>query len=535
MANPYLKYTQQPAGAAPNPYMKYTDPNYSGPMTVKQEAAPPMDAAHAEARAAIDANPDKFRNTGALDPYLRKVGQGVSLGWTDNISAGLAAVRDTVKHGGSLGDNYTKEMALQDELLKDANKQTGFAGNALEMVSSLPTYLGGGEIIGAATKAAPAIVSRLLSSPVAQDALLGASTGAVDAAGHGHSATQGAVGGSAGGIVGGAIGRGLGSGIDALAGKVKEFISPAPVTDFQKLGADALNKFRTSGIEVTRPGLDELQLAFQKVLKEGSYNKADMAGLEPAFNQWDRLVSGKGTITPGGRMGHVANADELRNMFNALGRGNLTPEETHIAGGMRKSIQDILDQNNPTFVQGGDAKLAAENWREANKNFTTDFKLKAFDEAKEKADDAANRSFFNANVETPLKTQAQNLRKGRGDWTPDEFAAIEGVYKPGRIPALISGIGRTAPTSGILGPLTTAANIATGAATGALPLSAMLAAATQGAKFAGDSMIRGRMNNIEKVIRNGGVAPIVEDSMVNKALSRGLPIMGMDLGDNGAR
>jgi len=541
--NPYLKYTQQPQDqqtqnqqpATTNPYAKYTDPNYSGPLTVKPEAPQtnePLDAYHQQARAAIDANPDKFRLTGGLDPYLRRAGQGASLGWTDEISAGLAAARDVVKHGGSFGDNYSREKALQDELLKDANQQSGKVGSAIEFGASLPAYIGGGEIIGAATKAAPAVVSRVLSNPWVQDALLGATTGAIDAKGHGHDASSGAVGGAVGGVIGRGIGQGLGSGIDAATRGVKGLLAEPVEVDFQKLGADALNKFRTSGVQVSRDGLDEMANRFQSILKEGSYNKADMPNLEKPFAQWDRLTTGKGTMTPGGRMGHVANADELRNMFNALAEARgLGGDESRIAGGMRNVIQDVLSENNPKFIIGGDGKAAAQNWKEANRNFVQDFKRQAFNEAQQNAEDQASRSFFHANVETPLKTQAQRLRKERGDWTPAELQAIEQVYKPGPMSKLVSGIGRTAPTSGVIGPATMATNFAAGALSGGLPISAILAAAAQGSKALGDSMIKGRMNNVASVINNGGRPIINSPSQLAEFLSSSGPLAGMMSGE----
>lgn len=129
--------------ALPPGFQVRTTPTSSGatpPPGFQVRSAPVEQTPREKAAAYLDQHPEA--GPGVLSSLANKAGQGFTFGWGDEIASGLLALKDTVKHGGSLKDNYELEHAMQEEMLDRAGKKTGAAGVAAEVVGGLGGGLG---------------------------------------------------------------------------------------------------------------------------------------------------------------------------------------------------------------------------------------------------------------------------------------------------------------------------------------------------------------------------------------------------------
>lgn len=160
------------------------------------------DPAHQAARDYLDAHPEA--RPGFNSSILNKAGQGVTLGWGDEIAAGGRALYDKARHplSKSLGEYYGLEKAMQDELLRDATAKTGGLGTAAEVAGGLATGLGAASKGLTLLREGQGLATRALAGGVegaGYGALQGAGTAEGDKA-------KGALGGAAaGGVVGTAM------------------------------------------------------------------------------------------------------------------------------------------------------------------------------------------------------------------------------------------------------------------------------------------------------------------------------------------
>lgn len=170
------------------------------PTTPTAPAQPTRDANHQAAREWLDSHPEAQH--GFANNMLAKVAQGGTMGWGDELLAGIASVRDSVKHGGMPWDHYAREKALQDEMLADASKSTGGYGTAAEVAGGLGSALATGGLGIGAIKAGQGWATRAGAS-----ALEGAGYGAVQGAGTADSGNtiSGALGGAATGAAAGGV------------------------------------------------------------------------------------------------------------------------------------------------------------------------------------------------------------------------------------------------------------------------------------------------------------------------------------------
>lgn len=217
MANPFDQYFQgggaapapnQPAGGG-NPFDQY--------FQNRAYSEQPVDAAHAQARAWLNQHPDY--KPGFASGLAIKAGQGASMGWIDDAVAGAAAVRDKFSHGGDLAQNYTLEKAMQDEILKDAGKQTGGWGTAAEVAGGLATGMGAASNGLTAIRAGQGLLTRAAAS-----AAEGAGYGAISGAGNAGTGRRldGAL---EGAMTGGALGAAMPVAVAAAHGLASPVVS----------------------------------------------------------------------------------------------------------------------------------------------------------------------------------------------------------------------------------------------------------------------------------------------------------------------
>lgn len=162
-----------------------------------------------KASKAVDAMPH-----GLLPEFMqgmqRKIMQGATLGWNDEISA-FARALGTIGSPKTLGQRYADEKAIEDELNKRATANTGAAGTAAEMLGGLAT--GAGAMRGGLTLAKE---GASLASRVGRGAVEGAAYGGVQGAG----STEGnkLSGAANGALIGAGVGAGLPLVISAARG-----------------------------------------------------------------------------------------------------------------------------------------------------------------------------------------------------------------------------------------------------------------------------------------------------------------------------
>lgn len=151
--------------------------------------------------------PQNQRDTGA-SAYLRRATHGLTFGFSDEIQAGLGAVRDRITGDApSLSEGYDYNIAVQRANLDRARRETGVVGTAAEVVGGLgrPSQ---SIMAGAGTQAMST------GQRTAEAAAYGAGFGAVQGFGEAEGGIENRIVGAVQhGVVGGAIGGALGYGI----------------------------------------------------------------------------------------------------------------------------------------------------------------------------------------------------------------------------------------------------------------------------------------------------------------------------------
>lgn len=207
-----------------------------------------LDAPHKAARDYLTAHPEARPGFGSS--MLNKVGQGATLGWADEAAAGLRAAYDKARHpfSKSLGEYYDLEKAMQDELLKDASKKTGWMGTAAELAGGVGTGYGLSRSGATLMRAGQGLPMRV-------------GAGAVEGAGYGAVTGAGAAEGDrAKGATGGALmGAGIGAGLPLAAAGVRMAASPvlSNIEAWRNPGAYADRKIAQT---IERSGLTEQQI-----------------------------------------------------------------------------------------------------------------------------------------------------------------------------------------------------------------------------------------------------------------------------------
>lgn len=186
MSGPWDLYKNQDENG---PWAKYVAPDQAS--SAKSTKEPAEDPIKAQVRKEIEAEPEAIRKLGEAG-YGRRIGQGMSLGFADEILAGMATPIEMVKRRTiDPVKAYQYAKAREDIQLEKARKEQGLGGNIAEGVGGLVGGVGG-------LRALPA-----LSSTASTIARLG------------RTALEG-------GIVGGVTGAGEGSGIeDRVEGAAK--------------------------------------------------------------------------------------------------------------------------------------------------------------------------------------------------------------------------------------------------------------------------------------------------------------------------
>lgn len=273
-----------------------------------------LDAPHQAARDYLTAHPEA--RPGFASSLLNKIGQGATLGWADEAAAGARALYDKARHPltKGLGEYYALEKAMQDELLKDASKQTGWVGTAAEVAGGLGTGLGLARNGMTLMRAGQSLPMR-----VGAGAVEGAGYGAVQGAGSSEdNKAKGAMGGAL-------MGAGIGAGLPLLAAGARVAASPvlSNIEAWRNPGAYADRKIAQTA--------ERSSLTNQQILDDYSAGAGMPYSLADALDYEGRRLLSTVTKAPGrGRQEalnflHDRQADQPDRVVRALREGFSAP------------------------------------------------------------------------------------------------------------------------------------------------------------------------------------------------------------------
>lgn len=451
--------------------------------------------------------------------------QGATLGFGDELLAGLETPVEMLRHGVGPSEGYKYAKAFQDLKGDQSRRNTGAFGTAAEIGGS---FVPGGVIAkgvqrllgapvaagtaltapGAGSANLPAIAGQVLPkaqklSPFGQSVATGSITGAVQGAGE--DGTEGIVPGMVAGAAGGAAGHALGSVLDKGAGLVNGAarVAPAPTTQqIHDAAQNAYDAFTNAGGLFTQQGVNDLSSAIRNRLT----NEGWAPELAPQVNGLLRRL-------------------ESYRQGGASGVGQMTPRELQIlrkiASNIRKSPDDqvanygnvlvdeldkFLGAANPAHFAGrpGGASQAdlAYTLQGANKLWSQYAKSSDIDMAKWLAENRAASTYSGGNENNAFR---QNLRRiwekrGQEGFTPDENAAFNTAVRGGTAENVARGIGKLAASRGGLSAMAQLA-----AMLHSPHIAIPLEVTAEGAKYLGDRLTKRNLEEVSRVVRNGGV------------------------------
>lgn len=494
------------------------------------------DEAHKQARAWLDANPQAQH--GFANNMLAQGVQGATLGWGDEMRAGLAAARDYVKHPGnkSLKEYYTLEKAMQDEQLKDAQRNTGVFGTAAEIggsflpgsviakgvgaaarflpgsrqaagalealpapANNLPTVVGANsvpaliEAIPAASQAARVAATGM--NPLARAATEGAIAGGIQGAGDDSNLTYGSVLGGIGGVLGHGVGKVLEKGARGLntSPAVEEAMT---ANDLKNMAQREYDKFTTSGGHYTPQMLSDLKSTLGQTLMDNSWSVKVAPKVKAVIDEIDKIKHwGQ---TPGGG---VATPKMLQNVRGLIGsvRKSTDPEERRFGHILMGQFDNFISNPQSEHFVGGNGQEAAQSLMNGNQLWAQYSKADALENAFSKAERRAATTYSGGNAENAMRQEVRKLYEKRPNgWTPEELTAINRVIYGDTMQNNARRVGKMLAPEGIKGLMHVAAAVPTGGAT--LPLAVLGYGAKHYAENAGANSIE----ELSRIIRAGG-------------------------------
>jgi hypothetical protein len=494
-----------------------------------EEAA--LSAFHPEAnkyqQAASDlyAKQKKFGLTGGMSEGLAsRVLQGGTLGFGDEILAGLETPIEMARRGVGPSEGYKYAKAFQDVKRDEARRNTGAFGTAAEIGGSFlpsgvvakgvqrffgaPAAAGTALTTGGSATNLPAVAGQVLPkaqklNPFGQSVATGAITGGVQGAGE--EGTDGIVPGMVAGAAGGAAGHALGSVLDRGAGLVNGAprVAPAPSTDaIHDAAQNAYDAFTNAGGLFTQQGVNDLSSAIRTRLQ----NEGWAPELAPQVTALLRRLesyrqggaSGVGQMTP-------RELQTLRKIASNISKS--ADDQTSFYGGvLTDELDNFLSVANPAHFTGrpGGASQAdlAYTLQGANKLWSQYKKSADIDLAKWKAENRAASTYSGGNENNAFRQNLKSLweKRGREGFTPDENAAFQTAVRGGTAENVARGVGKLAASRGGLSAMAQLA-----AMLHSPHIAIPLEVTAEGAKYLGDRLTRRNLEEVSRVVRNGGV------------------------------
>jgi hypothetical protein len=178
--------------------------------------------------------------------------------------------------------------------------------------------------------------------------------------------------------------------------------------------------------------------------------------------------------------------------------GSMRPSENRLLGQVQETVRDFPEAVDPSHVLSGDSAAAGAAWREANNLYTRQFKTQALREAMEQAADKARVSGSGGNIDNLTRRAAMGVRDSRHDWTRDEMQHLNTIMQGDD--SWLRTLGRAAPQGNGLMQLLHLKSMIDD------PKQALLALASQAARFSTDNSTQANVTRLDQLIRNGGNA-----------------------------
>lgn len=443
-------------------------------IRVRQQPAQPEQAA------------PESRPTTRIGSALTGLGQGLTLGWGDELAAGLAATVKAPFSDQSWRDLYNEQLGVERGNLQAARQEHPIITTIGEVGGAVGTGAGlaskGATLLGRATS---------IPGAIGMGAAEGGAYGAVHGAGSAEEGErlEGALkGGATGAAVGGAVG-GI-SGAIASRGR-----PPAPGLEELKGQANAAYRAAEQAGVVLNPQkytnvVDDIAKTVAKEGIDPTLHPRAVAALK-------RLQDVDGPIT-------FEQAETLRRVVKNAASSQMA-DERRIARIMTEKLDDFIANLGQGDIISGNAKDASEAIRTARSLWSRMSKGEQieslFERAANRAGQFSGSGFENA-LRTEFRSLAQNPRRMRL-FTTAEREAIQRVARGGPLENAMRMLGKAAPTGIVSGTLGPAAGAAVGGPVGAaaVPLAGM------GGRKAAEMMTKRNALLARELMLRGGPTP----------------------------
>lgn len=400
-----------------------------------------------------------------------------------------------VKHSVLEGTPYA--LALQDVQTKqdEFNRQNPNIARSGENAGAIGSLLvGGGTGVGAK---ALGITGRNLLTRTLASGTSGAAIGGADAYARGNDPVTAAEVGGAFGLASPAAGQIVGAGLRTAMGRGSPVIPT--IDDMQAIKNQAYATVDNLGARYSPGSYNMLVSSMQNAAKADHLNPMRHP---KAASMLDDLSQAPATwTTPGSPT--LTELDQLRQIIRRDVVNTGDPAEAHFGDMMMDRIDNFIGSATPGQMAAGNPQVAAAAIRTARQANTQYRKAQMIDDALTRAARRAASTGSGGNVENAIR---QNIRAILDNpnriraFTADERAAMNQIVAPNsRTQDMMRLVGKLSPnSSGLMAALNVGA-IAHN------PLMAVPAGVGIAAKGISEQMNRGRVNQLEQLVRTGGV------------------------------
>ena len=408
------------------------------------------------------------------------------------------------KPGASWSERYAANLPERQARYAEVEKEQPIASAAAQLlggtVATAPlgaTALGA-KLLGAAPITATTLGGKALQlgGNVARGAASGAGISAADAAARGEDVgTSAGIGGAVGGalpLIGSAVGR---------IGRTARGYLGAPTADELKPAVDAgYAALRAADLEI-KP--QAIQSAVNRIRVDAEVHPK----LTPQVSGLLDDAASKGIMSPltGGSGGvKFDDLDSLRKQLGVVARNYTNPTEQKAARDAMRGLDDYLAKISPADVLKGDAKQIAALATETRGNAAAEFRLRAIDAIRERAENAAGAANSGMNVENAYRRELKNFirpnNKGitpakKEGFTREEINRMRVATRSTSFPNMLRLVGNAL---GGGGGVVTGAGLATAYATGDPRYLAAMGVG-HGARRLSNAMMRNRAEMLSRM------------------------------------
>jgi hypothetical protein len=464
-----------------------------------QQPAPQVDQYHARAGQFLDEHPNY--TGGVANNFLHGVTGGVG----NRLVAGLHAIAGQAlsNDGLSFPERMKYETALEEEKHRRATADHPVNGMAAEILGGAVNPLA--RAVGAGVGA---LTASRFANAVGTGTALGATEGLMDTG-----SAEGAAQGGLYGAMGGALGHGIGRAVEGVANRFAPRYNAPSMDTLATQAADAENRFVNSGVTYAQPALNHLQQGIEGTLEAGRFSPAQhpnlagsnvMPAIDDVVNRTPRPYQQVQPPVPYQKTHPIPRGPEdIRDISRVVQEaqgGSMKPSENRLLGQVQETVRNFPEAVDPAHVLSGDSQAAGAAWREANDLYTRQFKVNTLRDAFAEAADKARVSGSGGNIDNATRRAAMKVRDSRHDWTPDELEGLNTIMQGDD--SWLRTLGRAAPQGNGLLQLMHLKGIIDD------PKQALLALASQAARYSTDNSTQAAVTRLDQMIRGGGNASV---------------------------